>query len=822
MKHLLFFLFALLACVSLLDAQDDRWTQFVSPPIVDGPIHAIYGDADYIYVGGNFRTIEGIEAQHLARYIRATQTWEPFGPGTSGPVYAINRIGDSLYIGGDFIKLGVDTVNYFAACRLSDSTWHKIGLGINGFVYTMAQHGDDLYIGGEFELGDVVPAMNIVRWSTTAKRFDSLRGGLGRRNVGVHAILVDGDTLYAGGYFASTGGPGGTVVNNIARWDINAGAWSAMGNGVSLDASSTQQSTVLALAIDGDNLYVGGRFDSAGSVSATNFALWTISSGSWSSLAPPDNGSTYAVRALATVGNDIYVGARDYPPGQGLRGAPYLRRWTVGSLSWFNVGDGVDDSVLVIRPDGSTLLVGGKFSHAGDAATNGVAAWNLLTSSWQPLRTYVSTSVNGPVNALLYDPASGNVYVGGQFSTAGDLLAHNVARLGGTDAVPHWSTLGTGVNGTVYAMAMRGTRIYVGGSFSQAGGIPASNIAVWDTVTGLWSALGNGLDDQARAILPVGNDLYVTGAFTEAGGNPANGIARWNGSTWSALDAHGIAGAGNTLAVIGDELFVGGNIFFAGGSPVDFIARWNMSTNQWSSLDEGMGGPVYALGTRGKDLFVGGAFQTAGARNARNIARWNTESDSWDSCGTGVENTVHAIVMTGSEIVIAGDFTAGGGTPMNYVATGTGGTGDAWMALGSGVNGVSDSMVGALAATPYHVWIGGRFVSAGGKRSIYLGRWLWNTASAPRNVRSAISSLGNPIPNPTRDACTFTLELSRPDMVRVSLVSTDGRDLREVAGGRMMEGRHELRVPIGNLPNGLYLLVARVGDDVRTARIVVE
>lgn len=825
MKQISLLPFLLLCIASLLHAQDDRWVQFVSPPLVDGPVHAIYADVDAIYVGGNFNTIEGIQATHLARYDRGTQTWSSFGPGTSGPVYAIARIGDSLYIGGDFLFLGPDTVSYIAACRLSDTTWHRVDIGVNGFVYTMAVHGDDLYIGGEFEIANDVPAMNIVRWNSLTKSYDSLAGGLGSRNVGVHAITIDGDSLYAAGPFFSTGGPVGIVVNHVARWDIDSARWEALGSGVSMDASSIQQATALALAIDGDYLYVGGRFDSAGAQAATNVARWAISSGTWSAVAPPENGSAYAVHALAVLGNDLYVGARDFPPSEGNRGAPYLRRWNTTTQLWSTVGLGVDDSVLVMTVDGSRLLVGGRFSHAGDFAVNGIASWNPTATAWSALRSWPATSINGPINAMAYDQGANGLYVGGYFSVAGDLLVNNIAQLVYHIGVGQWKALGKGTNGVVKGVAVAGGKVYVGGAFTRAGDTAALNIAVWDTTTRQWSPMGGGVDGEVRAIAVVGTDVYVGGSFSEAGGSPARSIARWNGTEWSTLgagDDEGVRGGVYALASIGNELFVGGNIFFAGSTPVEYIGRWNRSNNTWNRLAFGTGGPVYALATRGSDLFVGGTFQTAGSLTARNIARWNTQSAAWDSCGPGVENSVHAIAIAGAEIFIGGDFTSGGGTPLNFVASGNGGTSDVWRPLGSGVGGQSDSIVTSLAAGAYHVFVGGNFVDAGNERSIYFAGWLWNTQSAPREGLSSIVSLGDPLPNPTRDGFTFSLTLARPEQVRLSIVSTNGTETSIITNQLLGQGGNQIYVSTDGLATGAYLLVAHIGSDTRTLRVVVE
>jgi hypothetical protein len=67
------------------------------------------------------------------------------------------------------------------------------------------------------------------------------------------------------------------------------------------------------------------------------------------------------------------------------------------------------------------------------------------------------------------------VYVGGYFTSAGGAGANRIAKWSGSD----WSSLGSGINGGVYAINVSGSDVYVGGSFSLAGGKSSSHIACW-------------------------------------------------------------------------------------------------------------------------------------------------------------------------------------------------------------------------------------------------------------------------------------------------------------------------------------------------------
>jgi hypothetical protein len=213
-----------------------------------------------------------------------------------------------------------------------------------------------------------------------------------------------------------------------------------------------------------------------------------------------------------------------------------------------------------------------------------------------------------------------NLYVGGQFTTAGGVTVNHIARWDGSS----WSALGSGVGGDVLAIAVSGNDVYAGGFFNTAGGAPARNIAKWNGST--WSALGSGPDYYVRVMGISGSDLYVGGDFTNAGGVPANHVAKWNGSAWSALGS-GLNHNVYALTMRGEELYVGGRFTAAGGVTTSRVAGWNGS--MWFDLaggvnDDANSARVYALATGSLGIYAGGTFTLAGGGAASRIAHYKT------------------------------------------------------------------------------------------------------------------------------------------------------------------------------------------------------
>jgi hypothetical protein len=375
-----------------------------------------------------------------------------------------------------------------------DSNWDARFVappGVDGVVHALAVSGSSLYVGGEFDGVDGISAASVAKWNGTA--WETLGDGV---NGIVLALAVNGTNVYVGGVFTNAGSVSAT---NIACW--NGANWSALGAGLDTDDGS---GAVSALALLGTNLYAGGAFARAGSVNATNLALWKGSA--WSAMGTGINNEdgTASVSALAVSGTNLYAGG-SFTTAGGVA-ATNIARWN-GS-TWFALGAGTDGTILALAASGTNLYAGGAFGLAGTTAVTNIARWN--GSAWAAL--------GASVDELVFTIAvSGNsVYVGGAFTLAGGYPAASIARWNGST----WAPLGSGMGGgAVYALATNSTTVYVGGDFDTAGGLNAHNLAQWNGV--LWSTIGSGVGNVPfGTVLKVavsGVDVYVGGFSARPG-----------------------------------------------------------------------------------------------------------------------------------------------------------------------------------------------------------------------------------------------------------------------------------------------------------------
>jgi hypothetical protein len=167
----------------------------------------------------------------------------------------------------------------------------------------------------------------------------------------------------------------------------------------------------------------------------------------------------------------------------------------------------------------------------------------------------------------------------------------------------------------VHALVVYDGALIAGGAFTRAGDQPASRIARWDGAQ--WTSLGSGMNGTVLALEVYNGELIAGGYFTEAGGQLANYIARWDGAQWRSLSS-GTNSTVVALAVHNGELIAGGGFTQAGGAPVNYIAGWNGV--HWRALGGGMNDWVAALTVWGPGPIAGGGFNQAGDQATHRIA----------------------------------------------------------------------------------------------------------------------------------------------------------------------------------------------------------
>ena len=385
-------------------------------------------------------------------------------------------------------------------------------------------------------------------------------------NVSTFGLDVNGEMYFAG--YGSAGSiyklKDGTTSENAVAID-GVGSWN--------DDLGNIQGEVNALVTTTDQtVYIGGDFSEVGAGTvANNVARWTPAGG-WESVGSGTNGVVNALALDAT--GALYVGGSFTSAGG--TSASNVARYTTGQ-NWEALAGGVNGAVLALTTDGTTLYAGGAFVTAGGTTVNNVAAWN---GSWSALRDTDTqqAGTNNEIRSLAVDEV-GDLYVGGNFGSAGGNSASRIARWDGS----RWSALGEGTSGFVQSIVVTDEYLYAGGNFTIAGNQTVNRIARWDRSASTWSALSNGLSNSVNAMVADENFLYVGGQFRNAlttgqDNSIVNNVVRWSEVGWEALGegtAVGVDNYVNVLSLEGATLYAGGRFETAGNQLARNLATWS-------------------------------------------------------------------------------------------------------------------------------------------------------------------------------------------------------------------------------------------------------
>lgn len=282
------------------------------------------------------------------------------------------------------------------------------------------------------------------------------------RDGPVLALSVYNGTLIAAGRFAEIDG---VAARNIAGWDGQ--SWSPIGEGVN--------EKVDALLVDEEWIIAGGWF-SGGPRKALRYGIarWNGQSWAYDKAAPAD------VRALTWHKSNLVAANGD---GQ-------VECWD--GATWNALGD-MDKGYL-----GGTIQA--LCSYHEELIAGGFFAQLLVHEK--------NSLVFKPINHIaIWDDTSWRPLAGGVYYERGRAIA------------PHYGGSWR-YTGEVNAMTCFGDILIVAGDFSHAGGRLAKNIAQWDGRS--WSSMGHGLNGNVYALAVCDNVLYAAGEI----------VARWDGTSW--------------------------------------------------------------------------------------------------------------------------------------------------------------------------------------------------------------------------------------------------------------------------------------------------
>ena len=573
------------------------------------------------------------------------QTYNPdhlFGLcGFNGEVHCSAKYGSDLYIGGNFKTAGSLKAN--SIVRWDGVRWDSLAAGVVGTVRTMVVKGNDLYVGGTFSITSLPGVYCMAKWNILTKTWSAIgtkKAISGNFNAGMHSFAVDGDFIYMGGRFNTIG----DIFNlgSIIKYNTTNNTWINIGNFVNVAAPKGSEATVNHIVIHGGKVYMAGDFTNAGTSGNTN--VNTVVEWTGTNFVSLGNSNLFGEsKSICFKGNEMYVsGNLGYSGYKNVVMLNPSNQW-ISLTNQYPVDMGVVNTLEVYKNE---LYAGGNIG--GQNTGSAVIKWDgtkWLTVNKGIKEKVLNNASDYHVNSLISSADGQSLFAFGYFGSADNIRTNNAARWDGT----RWRMLGHTINGIVSLIKQKGSDIYVGGNFLLAGSDTMNSIARWDGAK--WNKLGKGITSTGgiTSIDFKGDTIYVAGNFTKAGDTAASGIAYYANSDWHSMGTGAIET--NDIIVFGNKVFVAGaGLQSWDGKKWEYLGRnvgtTNLGANKLNDLEVGPDGKLYASGE----------FRDAKQNILQGVAAFDGKNFTLLKTGILPGYVAHRLKTFGKNLFAAGSF----------------------------------------------------------------------------------------------------------------------------------------------------------------------
>lgn len=550
-------------------------------PAPDNVVYTLAVAGTTVYVGGYFANIGGAARTGVAAIDASTgvaTSWAPVLAGTSTPyVYTLKVDANNLYIAGYFLSVGGVTRASMAQFNITTGALTGWDAKLSAppyqvYVYDIEVTANVVFVAGYFNAVNTVPRTTLValdKGKAALLPWDPAMTG-----TSVDKLSLSGNTLYLSGYFDLAAG---VERFGAASIDISDMSTVTLTNW----APKPNNSYATVITPTASAVFVGGYMNGFNWLDRPGFALLSDATHEpWPFSIDLSGGGN--INTIAVKGNVLYIGGRFNLIGRATRNNLAAFDLTTGALlPWDPSIDGLSVSdptaeVYNIRIKDNLLYVAGKFRSVNNANTVrfGLAAVDLTTgvaNAWNP-SVGDGKTIDQVVKSI--DIVGNTLYAAGSFSLVGGNNARgNLAAIDATSgSVLPWAPLS---NGEVRKIRVAPNAAYVVGDFANGigGQIRDAGIAALDLSTGNtlpWDTLFGG---SVYDIALSATDLYVAGGFDYVGkaftfrpGLCSFSLATGALNNW--LPDAGDAGEGGydvtALGISANKLYVGGYINYFG------------------------------------------------------------------------------------------------------------------------------------------------------------------------------------------------------------------------------------------------------------------
>ncbi|KAK0535657.1 hypothetical protein OC842_002241 [Tilletia horrida] len=520
---------------------------------LNGPVHALVGDGNILYVGGNFTALadsSNTSMPYFGKYDVAANSWVSTGSALDGPVTSLTLLpNSSLLLTGAFTAAGSTLSNGgYALYNTSSGSWIEDEGLVSGTVNAAAIAVDDstgrnqtttYLVGPITAVSDVaVPGAAKIEPADVNGGFpsiDALNFAFQKEAPAAQTTAPNlQGTVLSNGTIALGNGtlvaPNGTIIYQPARpkkgTSKTARGLAGSPNVVQRLANKVVRRAVEDMVNRAASTAEGERdlhtFQRRASLiepeilmspNGTNeiytSAFWARADGSYLQIIGGQ---------FVTSGNVVNLGAYD-PVTKTLNAFPALP----ANLANFTA----------VR---ALLVVGNQVFVGGDG---GIASYDFVKAAWDNTTTPLTSDSQAPltVRTIVHRPDTSEIYVGGQFDNAGSLPCSSVCMWDNSQL--RWNSLGTSLDGDIAVLDFAGPKavtLIAAGSLEVGG--TSTPLASYDTTQDTWVALGSvggGTDQAPGAATAMSVDnLQLNSIFV--GGRSQDGstayLAKWDGAKY--------------------------------------------------------------------------------------------------------------------------------------------------------------------------------------------------------------------------------------------------------------------------------------------------
>lgn len=482
---------------------------------------------------------------------------------TGSAVTALATVGDVTYIGGNF---STSASNNIVSVNSQDSTVQSLGNGLNGIVASMVANGTDLWVGGSFDntqSNDASGLANVAVYDSSASSWSALGAGV---NGPVSLVVplsmnVSGTTpeiviSFTGNFsqLNAFGSNPAVSANGFSVWVPSQGNWL-----VNLDFPVEYLDGMLTTSVldvtGSDPLFAGTVISSTlGAVGAASLAGsgpdFTLDDFGARIQGDPVSSFTSTVKR-DTTNNDKASGVLDgaflksnelnitvlagqftatATNGSTIYSLAIVNTTGNATITGFASGVSQDSTFAAVAIQESTLFAGGNVTgFISGTNVSGLVSFDLKANDYGQQPPPLDGG-NATVSAIAVRPKSGDVYVGGSFTSAGALGCPAVCFF--TTSSSQWNRPGNNLAGEARSMAwVTNKKLVAGGNFTVDGS--RSFLVSYTSGADSWNEYPGAADLPGPVDIIVtgssdGQQLWVAGTAT----NGSTFLMKYDGSTW--------------------------------------------------------------------------------------------------------------------------------------------------------------------------------------------------------------------------------------------------------------------------------------------------